>query len=89
MLKKTLHRIVKEGVEHSRKYLAVEMRMEGSASHEIILTPRESIEGTMQYYDSHFNDNLEAVGGMFQARRARIVDAMMVDDLRDFSAFFV
>lgn len=87
MKKAEFKKIVQDGTNRNKNFLAVRIETEGNPGPEIILNPAENIAAKMAYYDKAYNDDMELIHAKESGKLIRITDALMTSNLNDLNWF--
>lgn len=87
MKKAEFKKIVQDGRNRNKNFLAVRIETEGNLGPEIILNPVENIAAKMAYYDKAYNDDMELIHAKESGKLIRITDALMTSNLNDLNWF--
>lgn len=87
MRKAELNKIIEEGINRDKAFLAVKITTEGNPTPEIIINHAESIPQKRAYYNKAYNDDLELITAKNSGKLIRIEDALATSNLFDLSWF--
>lgn len=87
MKKAEFKKIVQDGTNRYKNFLAVRIETERNPGPEIILNPAENIAAKMAYYDKAYNDDMELIHAKESGKLIRITDAIMTSNLNDLNWF--
>lgn len=87
MKKAEFKKIVQDGTNRCKNFLAVRIETEGNLGPEIILNPAENITAKMAYYDKAYNEDMELIRAKESGKLIRITDALMTSNLNDLNWF--
>lgn len=87
MKKAEFKKIVQDGTNRYKNFLAVRIETERNPGPEIILNPAENIAAKMAYYDKAYNDDMELIHAKESGKLIRITDAIMTSNFNDLNWF--
>lgn len=87
MKKSEFNKIVEDGINRGREYLAVRIETEGNPTPEVILNRRESFTQKLAYYNKAYNEDLELISAKNSGKLIRITDALVTSNLNDLTWF--
>lgn len=87
MTKAEFKKVVLDGINRRRSFLAVKIETEGNAGSEIIINPEENFTQKMAYYEKAYNDDMELISAKASGKLIRITDALMTNNLNDLNWF--
>lgn len=87
MDKSVFNRIIKDGMERGKDFLAVKIETEGNPGPEVIINPAVNFNQKIKYYQKEYNDNMELIVAKEKGKIVKIVDVLMTSNLNDISWF--
>lgn len=87
MKKAEFNKIVEDGRNRGRSFMAVKIRTQGNPAPEVIINPAENFDQKVGYYNKAYNDDMELIAAKNNGKQIVIEDVLLTSNLSDLSWF--